>query len=171
MIIRRSLKDYIKDSQAHDMNPEEYRDALNDVFCMSAQTGTLTIDDIYHNPPEREHTSKRKAYGDITWIEYWRRLTGFKGNHLKCSFCGADIFLDVDSSDALNVRMENPKTSKEAFQAQGGHYHMKRRDNSEGYIIIPVCRECNARSEDFNLVVSEQNEFVEEIGASISEEE
>ncbi len=169
MIIKKHLSESVEESLAHDMQPIDYKKAVEKNFSsgLTIQPRILTQGDIYHNPPEEEHTSDREAYGKISWIEYWRRLTGFTDNHLKCSFCDADIFIDVDDFDAKTMRMEHPKTSKEKYQAEGGHYHKNRNDNKEGYIVIPVCKECNGRSEDYDLIVTNLNQYVEEVGAIV----
>lgn len=175
MIIKRNqgLPKYLNESLAQDMGPTEYKEALEKKFTSGSpvQVGTLIEGTIYHNPTEEDHTSNREAYGKIPWIEYWRRLTGFTGNHLKCSFCGADIFIDVDADDALLMRMEHPKTKKEAYQAVGGHYYKNGKDNSDGFVIIPICGDCNARNENYDLEVTVINEYVEEVGATIKEDE
>ena len=169
---KESITVYLDESLAHDMKPEDYRKDLQKEKNNGNPIGIgpLNDGDVYHNPPEEEHTSDREAYGNITWIEYWRRLTGFTGNHLKCSFCNSDIFIDVDCFDAKTMRMEHPKTSKEKYQAEGGHYHKNGKDNKDGYIIIPVCKECNGRSEDYDLKVTNSNQYVDEVGAKIKKE-
>lgn len=163
--------DFLFESSVKDMTPDEYRDVLKDKYPdnFPPETGDVPADKEYHNPPEEEHTGNRKACGNIMWIEYWRRLIGFKGNHLKCTFCGADIYIDVDLHDAYTMRMNHPLTSKEAYQAEGGHYHKNGKDYTDGYIIIPVCKSCNAKNEDFKFNVVVNNKYVEEIGATLKE--
>lgn len=165
----KDIKESLNEALAADMKPEDYQKEISKKFCSNGMNmkGKLKKGDVYHNPPTEEQTSKRKAYGPITWIEYWRRLTGFNGNHLKCSFCGGDIFINVDECDAFLKRMNKPLNDKSDYQAEGGHYHKNRKDNSDGYIIIPVCKTCNGRNSDYDLVVKEENEYVEELGTFI----
>ena len=168
----KDITDSLNEALATDMTPEDYQEEITNKFCSagSLKNGKLKKGNIYHNPPTVEHTGDRKAYGKITWIEYWRRLTGYKGNHLKCAFCGGDIFIDVDYCDAYLKRMNKPLTDKSDYQAEGGHYHKNGADDSDGYIIIPVCKTCNGRSSEYDLEVKEENEYVEELGATIEEE-
>ena len=169
MIIKRMkhLHELLVESLAKDMTPGKYREMIKkkfnsgqDVHCDYLEEGK-----IYHNPPEEEHTGERKAYADITWIDYWSRMTGFRGNHLNCSFCNKDIYIDVDAFDAMTKRMENPKTSKDVYQAVGGHFHKNGKDNSNGYIIIPICKSCNGRNTDYDLTIKVPNRYVDEFGA------
>lgn len=163
----------VLETNAKDMTAEEYRKVLVKIFPdeYPPEVGVLTKGTVFHNPPEEEHTGDRVAFGGIPWIEYRLRLLGLEGNHLQCSFCGRVIFIDVDYCDAYFERMNRPLPNKEDYQAVGGHYHKNRKDNTDGYIIIPVCKECNAKSENFDLVVKEPNKYVEEIGASVKEHE
>lgn len=169
MIIRRMkpLREAVNEALAKDASPEDYRASLQDEFLDGAATeqGRLVLGDVYHNPPEEDETSKRNAYGDIPWIEYWRRMTGFEGNHLKCSFCSKDIYINVDAFDAYEKQMDAPKPDKDTYQAVGGHFHKNGHDAQGGYIILPICKSCNSRARDYDLVVQEENAYVEEVGA------
>ena len=51
------------------------------------------------------------------------------------------------------------------FQAVGGYYHKTGFDDSDGYIIFPVCKCCNGKREEEILAVKQPNKYVEEIGA------
>lgn len=126
----------------------------------------------YHNPSEDEETSKRKAFKNNPWIKYWQYLSGKASNHLKCTFCGVDIYVDVEATDAFLYRMENKDNLSDAsdVQAIGGHLHLNGKDKQDGYMIVPMCKACNAKSSDETLKVKEVNMFVEEIGATIVDE-
>ena len=56
--------------------------------------------------------------------------------------------------------------SMDYYLAVGGHYHKNKKDKSDGYVIIPVCKGCNGKIEDEDLDVKVANQYVEEIGAS-----
>lgn len=166
------FSEIIDESSIHDMTPVEYQQSLIK-DCPDArqpQMSGLKKGDIYHNPPTEEKTGDRKAFGSISWIEYWRRLTGCGDVGLRCTFCGQLIFFDVDSCACHSWRMDHPDEmqymSKDDYQAVGGHFHKNGKDNSDGYIIVPCCKSCNGKADDTDLVVCEENMFVEEVGAS-----
>lgn len=168
----KNFTDFLFESSIKDMTPDEYRNVLKNK-CPDdypPEVDDVPADREYHNPPEEEHTSDRKSCGNIPWIEYWRRLTNFQGQHLKCTFCGEEIFFDIESPACTSWRMEHPEERNyhtvDDYQAEGGHYHKNGKDNTDGYIIIPVCKSCNAKNDDFILRVKENNKFVQEIGAS-----
>jgi len=168
----KDIDDFLFEASVKNMSAEEYREALKEHFPNNypPNVGILKLGDKYSNPPEKEHTSKRKAFGGISWIEYWRRLSSVTANHLECSFCGKDIYVDLTKPDAFMQRMNNLGYVVEDMQAEGGHYHKNDYNNSDGYVIIPVCKSCNGKSEDEILTVRIANKFVEEIGASNKKE-
>lgn len=168
----KNLPEVIFESELKDMKPEDYQMDLQKAFANDypPEIGLLEMGSVYHNPPKEEHTGDRKAYKKMPWIDYWRKLVGYKSVHLSCVFCENDIFSDVDSAQCKSWRIEHPDErnyiTKEDYQAVGGHYHKNGNDKSDGYIILPVCKTCNGRSEDYDLIVKNPNFYVEEIGAA-----
>ena len=168
----RNLQEVIVESELKEMKPEDYQKDLQEAYPDSypPQIGLLDKGTVFNNPSEVEHTGDRKAFKSMPWIDYWRKLVGYKDVHLRCIFCGRDIFSDISSSKCMSWRMEHPEErnymTKDDYQAVGGHYHKNGHDNSDGYIILPVCKTCNGKSDDFDLKVKSPDFFVEEIGAT-----
>lgn len=159
-------------SKEAEVYKKELKEAFPDQY--PPKIGVLQEGKEYHNPSEDEKTSKRKAFKNIPWIKYWQYLTGKVSNHLKCTFCGEDIYADVNGIDChmkrvLNEEERNYKT-KEDYQAVGGHLHLNGKNKMNGYMIVPMCKACNAKSSEETLTVKESNMFVEEIGATIVDE-
>lgn len=157
-------------SKEAEVYKRELKEAYPDQY--PPKIGVLQEGKEYHNPSEDEKTCKRKAFKSIPWIKYWQYLTENYSNHLKCSFCGADIFVDVGAAEAFSYRMEHKDDLSDAsdVQAIGGHLHLNSKDKTDGYMIVPMCKACNAKPSDETLTVEENNKFVEEIGATIEEE-
>lgn len=146
---------------------KELKEAFPDQY--PSKMGSMPVGKEYHNPSAEEETGKRKAFKGVAWIKYWQYLSGNNSNPLKCTFCGEDIFINVENVDALTFRMENKEKLTDAsdVQAIGGHLHLNGIDDSDGYMIVPMCKLCNAKSSDEALTVKESNMFVEEIGATV----
>jgi hypothetical protein len=151
---------------------ETYKKELKEAFPdqYPSKMGSMPVGKEYHNPSAEEETGKRKAFKGIAWIKYWQYLSGNNSNHLKCTFCGEDIYVDVNGIDchlqrSLNDEERNYRT-KEDYQAVGGHLHLNGKDKKNGYMIVPMCKTCNAKSSNETLTVIENNMFVEEIGAA-----
>lgn len=167
--------EFLFESSVKDMTSDEYKEVLKGKCPGNypPETGDVSADREYHNPPEEEHTGDRESCGNIPWIEYWRRLVNFQGQHLKCTFCGKDIFFDIDSNACTSWRIEHPDDRNyrtvDDYQAVGGHYHKNGKDKTDGYIIIPVCKSCNAKNKDYKFNVVANNKYVEEIGATLKE--
>lgn len=167
------MRNLIAESDLKKMKPEDYNKELQETFPDDYPPKTGFVEDgvVYHNPPEEEHTGDRKAFKNMSWIDYWRKVVGYRYEHLKCVFCNRDIFSDIDSPQCCSWRMEHPEErnfmTKDDYQAVGGHYHKNGYDNSDGYIILPVCKTCNGRPKDYDLIVTSPDFYVEEIGATI----
>lgn len=153
---------------------EDYKRELKESFpdLYPPKTGSMLAGKEYHNPSVEEETGKRKAFKGVAWIKYWQYLSGNNSNHLKCTFCDADIYVDIKATDAFSYRIEHKDNLTDAsdVQAIGGHLHLNDSDNSDGYKIVPMCKACNAKSSDEALMVKESNMFVEEIGATVEKD-
>lgn len=153
---------------------ETYKKELKEAFPdqYPSKMGSMPVGKEYHNPSAEEETGKRKAFKGVAWIKYWQYLSGNNSNPLKCTFCGEDIFINVENVDALTFRMENKEKLTDAsdVQAIGGHLHLNGIDDSDGYMIVPMCKACNAKASIESLIVQHANEYVEEVGATIEKE-
>lgn len=135
------------------------------------EVANLTKGKKLHNPSVEDETSKRRAYNGVPWIKYWQAFSGNSSNKLQCSCCGKVIFVDIEKSDCQiyvnnNYDPSNPIT-KDDLQAVGGHFYKNGRDNSDGYIIIPICKECNRKSSDDVMNIKVENKYVSEEAANI----
>lgn len=124
--------------------------------------------------PNALNTSNRHAWGGISWINYWRALTGHYENALFCARCGKRIFADIESNECKDyVKQHNlsnyPKLqiTVEALQAIGGHILNKTGEEYfEGYYIIPLCIDHN--NEHCNIQTIQKDTLMcAEIGATI----
>ena len=171
----RNLSELIEESELKGMKAEDYQKELQEAFPddYPPERDILEKGIVYHNPPEEEHTGDRKAFKNMPWIDYWRKMVGFNSVQMRCVFCNRDIFSDIDSPQCHSWRVEHPDERnymrKDDYQAVGGHYHKNGQDNSDGYIILPVCKTCNGRSKDIDLTVTTPDFYVEEIGATVEE--
>ena len=106
----RRLSEMVTESELKEMKPEDYIKELREAFPDSfpPQTGILEVETVFHNPPEEEHTGDRKAFKNMPWIDYWRKLIGYKSLHLRCVFCNRDIFSDINSPQCHSWRIEHP---------------------------------------------------------------
>lgn len=119
----------------------------------------------FHNAPRTD----RKAWRGISWINYWRAMTGRYNNGMKCANCGKDIFAEIDGYMVKNTLINNYNSaiggSLEDYQANGGHL-FKNGDNAhDGYWIIPLCKECNNFSNRNEMRCKEATTVCEERGA------
>lgn len=75
-------------------------------------------------------SSNRRAYGGISWTEYWQAFTGHYSNALECSSCGKKIEAHANDKE---------------LQSHGGHVKIFESDNPDGFTnyITPLCRDCN----------------------------
>ena len=156
------------------MDEKKYKEALFQEYPSNhpPEIGEMHEGYVFHNPSEE--TGNRKAFGDVPWIDFWQYLTGKDFNHLQCTFCGEHIFRDINSTQCrtyVNGKSSMRKNNdRDDYLAVGGHYYKNGKNNVEGYIIVPVCKDCNGKQPDTDLIVKVENKYVEEIGASVEKE-
>lgn len=122
------------------------------------------LGEIFRNIPD---TSDYKAYKGESWITYWASFAHFRGNHLKCTNCKKDIYVDVEQNDCIEKaealsKDAAEKVTPDTLQAEGGHVYLP---NSAEHIpfITPLCHKCNDRTNTGDMEVSIANSFIEEI--------
>lgn len=150
---------------------ENYKEEFIQKNKVKPEAGNLTKVEKLHNPSVEDETSKRRAYNGVPWIKYWHAFSGNSSNKLQCSCCGKVIFVDIEKSDCQiyvnnNYDPSNPIT-KDDLQAVGGHFYKNGRDDSDGYIIIPICKKCNVQPPDKEMEIKVGNTFVSEEAANI----
>lgn len=157
-----------------DTHPSEYKRMFESQYGEKPGTIHLHKGEKVHNPKVSDHTSDRKAYLEYPWIKYWQAFTGIHSNKLQCACCGKDIYVDEESAECLKDVEEQNKENKtsnlitpEDLKAVGAHLYANGKDASNGYYIVPMCKEHNGKSSDVMMTISQYTTAVEEIHASI----
>lgn len=115
------------------------------------------------------NTSDREADKGVTWIEYWRAMTGLFENPLHCSSCGKEIYTgEIPAAASLRYKLARDNTSHKAV---GGHIWLPGTDSQPGgRYIIPLCPSCNAKRGQHIPVIAGSLIF-KELGAKVVDEE
>lgn len=117
------------------------------------------------------NTGDREAYKGVSWIDYWRAMTGNTDATMCCSSCGKEIFVGEPTS-AQKETFSKGDDKVEKHRAHGGHIWVVAPANKKytgGRYIIPLCPECNGQhGKDIN--VRKGSEYCKELGATISED-
>ncbi len=103
-----------------------------------------------------ERTGDRSAYGGISWIDYWRAMTGNHATTLRCSSCGKEINAGVSA-------ILNPEN-----RAYGGHIWLTAPAGADwqgGRFITPLCPACNAKRGE-QIPLKEESILCKELGAN-----
>ena len=103
-----------------------------------------------------ERTGDRSAHGGISWIDYWRAMTGNHASTLHCSSCGREIIVGVSAI----LHPEN--------QALGGHIWLTAPAGADwqgGRFITPLCPACNAKRGE-QIPLKEDSILCKELGAN-----
>lgn len=103
-----------------------------------------------------ERTGDRSAYGGISWIDYWRAMTGNHATTLHCSSCGKEIVVGLSA-------LLNPEN-----QAIGGHIWLTAPAGADwqgGRFITPLCPACNAKRGE-QIPLKEDSILCKELGAN-----
>ena len=67
-----------------------------------------------------EKTGDRDAHGGVSWIDYWRAITGEYATTMYCSSCGKEIVVGEPTKDQ-KLDWDLMGESEEAHKAEGGH--------------------------------------------------
>lgn len=118
----------------------EYRNKLENELTAKCEVLVAQQGVKVHNA---ENTSDRRAPHGVSWIDYWRALTGRSESQLMCASCGKIIFAGEIPKVIRNLYAIT-NDSPEAHQALGGHISITPSDK-ENYYITPLCPECNSR--------------------------
>ncbi len=113
------------------------------------------------------NTGGRNAFGGMSWIDYWRAVTGNYATTLRCSSCGKVI---VVGEPTLTQRMDfvAKGETKDDHKAEGGHMWVTAPDGVKwrgGLYITPLCPACNAKLEQY-IPIKIGSELCKEVGAS-----
>ena len=92
-------------------------------------------------------TTERKAPEGLSWINYWRAMSGNHKSQLECSSCGKMIF--VDGIPPIMLKMYKAMNIDENdCIALGGHLLVEEPQSHDyvgGLYIAPLCSQCNAQ--------------------------
>jgi len=132
----------------------------------------------YLNVRNMPKSSSRKAWGEVSWIDYWRALTGNYENQQKCACCGKIIFADVDTKECqelvkIHQLSGRSEITADVFQAEGAHIvyaQDKGGGRYNGTYIVPLCKKCNSSADDEDFKVETGSIICEEIGYSIKKQ-
>ena len=113
------------------------------------------------------NTSDRDADKNVSWINYWRAMTGNHTDPLYCSSCGKEIYSGkIPDSAMLKYRLSGDKSS---HKAMGGHIWVQGTQNVPGgRYITPLCPECNAKRGQ-RIPVKKGSIIFKELGAKVVE--
>lgn len=115
------------------------------------------------------NTGDREAYKGVSWIDYWRAMTGNTDATMCCSSCGKEIFVGEPTS-AQKEMFSKGDDKVEKHRAHGGHIWVVTPANKKytgGRYIIPLCPECNGQhGKEINI--RNGSVYCKELGATIS---
>ena len=111
----------------------------------------LPEDEKFKNLPD---SSNRIAWKGVSWIDYWRALTGNYSNGVTCACCGRLIYSDLKdpewSASIVMCKEDEKASSIDDYQAEGGHVECLSTDEYfNGAYIVPLCRKCNHPTNKF----------------------
>ena len=153
------------------MNDEELREYLLDFNREHKVNPLLSFrangKELCRNLPE---SSKRHPWhhrGD--WMDYWKMMTGNRGNVVCCSTCGKVIYVDINANDTTTKIARERGVDMEEHQAVGGHIDVRTGSVfHQGIYITPQCKECN-RKEGERMQLRIGSMIIPEIDPEIDE--
>jgi len=116
-------------------------------------------------------TSNRNPSKGISWIDYWRAMTGCHETRLTCSSCGKMIFVGlVPRLYELIYKQTGDDAAK--HRAEGGHVWLHNPSSGKyrgGGYITPLCPVCNAKR-GLEIPILKGTIICQELGATINDE-
>lgn len=145
------------------MSFEEYKTEVEEKF----DKCTILHSTKDHYEKNCGGTGDRTAYKGISWIDYWRAMTGNHSNTMLCSSCGKEIF--VGNPSALqNLAFTQGNDTVEKHRAHGGHIWINTPADKSypgGRYITPLCPDCNGQH-DKNILIKKDAVYCKELGAT-----
>lgn len=146
------------------MTYEEFRKYINETY---NKDGLHVVRHFVENGnmTNANKTSDREADKNVSWIDYWRAMTGNHSDPLYCSSCGKEIYTGPIPADRqLAFVLAGDKSS---HKAEGGHIWLQGTDSLPGgRYITPLCPECNAKRGK-QIPVKKDSVIFKELGAKI----
>lgn len=142
------------------MSFEEYKQEVEKEF---GECGVLDVN--YDTELKNcEKTGDRDAYKNVSWIYYWRAMTGLHSGTMACSSCGKEIYTGFVT---LEMRTKYGDKVNE-HKAEGGHVWVDAPDGSNfkgGRYITPLCPACNAKRGQ-QITILKGSVLCKELGAT-----
>ena len=101
---------------------------------------------------------------NVSWIYYWRAMTGLHSGTMACSSCGKEIYTGFVT---LEMRTKYGDKVNE-HKAEGGHVWVDAPDGSNfkgGRYITPLCPACNAKRGQ-QITILKGSVLCKELGAT-----
>lgn len=114
-----------------------------------------------------ERTGDRSAHGGISWIDYWRAMTGNHATTLYCNSCGKEIVIGAPNV-FQRIKYGNNGETETEHQACGGHIWLTAPAGADwqgGRFITPLCPACNAQRGE-HIPLREGSILCKELGAN-----
>lgn len=126
--------------------------------------------DVVNMPNSRN----RHAWRGVSWIDYWRAMTGYKDSIACCASCRKAIYIDIKSEDSKRhfeaCKMTEPDLSLDELEADGGHVLIEEDDEIyDGVYIAPLCKKCNHATKK-NLTLQAGSIICAEVGVTLSKD-
>ena len=123
-----------------------------------------------HKKKNCGNTGDRTAYKGVSWIDYWRAMTGKTDASMFCSSCGKEIFVGEPTLEQT-LKFSRGTDKVENHRAHGGHIWVNSTPANSAYTggryITPLCPECNGQhGKEINI--RKGSEYCKELGATIS---
>lgn len=148
------------------MTYDEYKEYINSTYNKDGKhiVRHFTSDGTMSNA---NNTSDRDADKGVSWIDYWRAMTGHFENPLHCSSCGKEIY--TGSIPKEKEQEYESKGDRTSHKAEGGHIWINGSDNvPRGRYITPLCPECNAQRGK-QIPVKKDSVVFKELGAKVED--
>lgn len=130
------------------------------------ETQGWTVGTTFYNA----HKTNRKAWRGLSWINYWRAMTGNYANAMHCAACNTKIFAEPEKVEGAMTFLSNYDPSKggslQDFQAEGAHLYRNGVNADDGYWIIPLCKKCNHPTNNLQMVCKSDVTVCEELAAT-----
>lgn len=138
------------------MTEKELIEYRNRLLCVVPNLKTITLDRnyTYINTP---NTSDRKAPDGISWINFWRAVSGLYDNEMTCSCCGNPIKAELSQTDDDKLQAHGAHVMKSIIDRDG-----KRRLLLFKNYITPLCSACNNHNK-LDITLRQDSVLVQEI--------
>ena len=153
------------------MTEEELRQYREDFIAENGEpeTQVWAVGTTFYNA----HKTNRRAWRGVSWINYWRAMTGYYDNAMYCAAFNKKIFAEPEQFDGAMAFMSNYDPAKggsfQDYQAEGAHLFRNGINADEGYWIIPLCKKCNHPTNTAQMTCKFEVTVCEELAATEEE--